>query len=130
MQSRGFIGVQAVVWGLIIFIAAFSAALAFVRAQSAAADRKRIADVTAIQSALKLFYDTNGFYPTGHGKDSPAGMDIYLDYWPDAPLRGCDIPYNYSVKAAGQDSTLSFCLDDPHQNLAAGNHILTSRGVQ
>lgn len=92
-------------------------------------------DVGQINQALQIFSNENGFYPYGLNVAMPVGMGDYLDRWPMAPVADGSCSqianeYLYSQKSNGTDFTLSFCLGQATNGLAAGPHALTSQGIQ
>ena len=120
---------------VIIVIAATTFLSAYVSARVAARDKKRRMDITQMTAALKLFFEENGFYPSGGGQSFPRGMNDYLDYWPTAPAAetGCteaQNAYNYSPKSAGADYLLTFCLGTSTGGLSAGAHAVTAKGIE
>jgi hypothetical protein len=125
---------QGIILLVIIAIFGMTILVALVNSQALANDRKRISDVVKIQAGLKVDFDVNGFYP-GVTNGQPKGVETYLDFWPTAPKAngGCtaqENSYTYSDRSYGEDYSLTFCLAKNYQNLAAGIHTATSKGIQ
>jgi len=107
---------------------------AFWNARAQAANEIRVADLTRIQEALKIYSDENGRYPSGSGV--PSGIEEYLDFWPTPPSfskgqcgKSNDV-YSYSQKSLGDDYSITFCLSQKTNGIPAGVHALNSRGLQ
>ena len=135
MHTRGFISIQL---SIFIFIAAALVAaslIAFGQAQALAHNQERISDIKQIQTALKIYFTDNGFYPPGNGLGGPSGMNNYLNFWPTPPqgIGSCSKTqniYSYAEKSSGTDYELSFCLGTAVNGLSAGIHTVTAAGIQ
>jgi prepilin-type N-terminal cleavage/methylation domain-containing protein len=126
-----------------------------VRAQ--ARDVERVSDTKQLQTALDLFYDSHGFYPSDRhpGSDglilgvgdatvlSDAGFSgsasgaVYLSPVPKNPIPfGADYLYR-SLNADGTDCdfddcpsyAILFALEGPVENVATGPHAMTPNGI-
>ncbi|MEO8065949.1 MAG: type II secretion system protein [Candidatus Doudnabacteria bacterium] len=134
-KTLGSITIELLISIVIICLLIFAAFIAFQSAGARARDLQRVADVTAIQSALKLYFTENGFYPKSSGAEMPAAMANYLSYWPVSPAADGSCTkdsnrYFYSQTGNADDYTLTFCLGRSAAGLTAGAHILTSKTIQ
>ncbi len=91
--SRGFTLVELLVVIAIIGVLATLLLLQLNTARQKARDARRIADTNQVRSAMELFYDDTGTYPTSTnlGTFTYSGKQVgdYLNKIPDDPLRGC-----------------------------------------
>ena len=98
-------------------------------------DSQRLADIKQIQTALKVFYTDNGFYPETSSFGEPKGITDYIKYWPIAPTPtdgSCDQSqnqYTYSPRASGESFEVQFCLGKSLGTFKAGQHILDPNGI-
>lgn len=127
------VNLQVLILILILTIMVIVVFFAYINAQSVAKDEKRIADVQQIQAALKMYLDENGFYPV-NSNGIPKDIETYLSFWPQAPTPSgnCsadDNTYKY-VQRPGMDYWVSFCLGKQYQNLSAGPHKASSKGIE
>lgn len=116
---------------VLIFIVALLSLVcltAFFSAQQQANDQKVLVDISQISTALKIYHDENGFYPSGETKS--AGIESYLSFWP-LPTNDCGNmkEYDYSQKNFGEDYNLTFCLKKSTERLTSGIHTLSAGGV-
>lgn len=133
LSEAGRVSIKLLIVSFLVFAGLLALLLAFFSARTQAANNNRVADVTQIQAALKIYFDENGFYPPGSG--TPTGFNEYLDFWPTPPKpagscgRGTDV-YSYSQRSLGSDYSLTFCLSSSASGLRPGIYTLTSRGLQ
>ena len=118
---------QRIILILIISTVVITLLLAYINAQTAANDQKRLADISQIRLALKVYFDQNGFYPSA-SNGIPKEIEKYLSFWPQAPKSNGNCTdegntYRYSLKP-GMDYTISFCLG------SSGFHSATSKGIE
>ena len=120
-KSRGFINIELLILIVVISLLGITILLAYISARSQARDEQRMADVNAIQSALKIYFIENGFYPSS-ANGQPAGITDYLDRWPTPPKGdSCTSDsYAYAPKVNASDYALTFCLVN-------GIHTLSSK---
>jgi len=125
--------IKIIILTAIISLGVLAVISALSSARHAAANQNRLADITQIHEALKIFYDQNGYYP--YGSPVPEGFGDYLDHWPTPPgpagacSRVADI-YAYSQKSLGSDYNVTFCLSAKTSGLSAGMHALSLKGIQ
>ncbi|HZJ41381.1 MAG TPA: beta-propeller domain-containing protein [Candidatus Saccharimonadales bacterium] len=103
-------------------------------------DKRRVADVKQIQTALELYYNDEGKYPdsisSGHGIFSTAG-NIYLAAVP-TPLLSIDSCSNFTsykyvqqkTVNGGTSYTLNYCLSSNTNGIPAGFQIATPSGIR
>jgi type II secretory pathway pseudopilin PulG len=135
MRRSGFISIELLIFIVIVGLLVLTILLALFFAQSSARDKQRMRDVIAMQTALRVYFTENGFYPPGMGTQMPENITGYLDRWPLAPAASgsCTASQNryvYSQKSSGLDYTLTFCLGQKTAGVSAGMHTLTSKGIQ
>lgn len=104
-------------------------------------DAIRVGAVKQMQTALEMFYDKAGRYPTelefASGTIAYIGSstsEVYLQNIPSNPSPrtdgGCpDSDYEYSVNAANSAYIISFCIGGEMTGIAQGINIATSQGV-
>jgi uncharacterized protein (TIGR02145 family)/prepilin-type N-terminal cleavage/methylation domain-containing protein len=117
----------------IIGILSTLAVVALQNARSKARDSKRIADVKQIQTALELYFNDNGSYPTSVTSTIATSGIVYIASVPTAPTPAdgsCSTTTNaYTYTSNGSTYTISFCLGSQTSNLPAGQKIATRDGV-
>jgi len=115
--------------------------LALNQARARARDAKRIADVKQIQTALELYYNSEGDYPetvdivTGDPiEDSSNNIYLAAVPAPPTPVDGSDCPgvqdkYTYTKEGTGQAGdayyTIEYCLGATINNVT-GNTLQTA----
>lgn len=148
-KQHGFTLIELLVVIAIIGILAAVVLVSLNSARSKSRDSRRIADVRQVQTALELFYNDNGRYPTettntATATDGAAGFtfNTYLSPWPVAPTPP-DNPsgsstcttlnniYDYTATGVAPTTyTVVFCLGGPVGNYAAGLHTASPTGIQ
>ncbi len=107
-------------------------ALGNLRAKSR--DAKRVADIKQISTALELYYDDQGYYPTiitpGNSLASPDSTKTYLAIIPNNPSprddNNCpDNNYSYNYSTETNKYALGFCLGNNVNDLKAGVNLAT-----
>lgn len=99
-DEKGFTLVELLVVIAIIGILATLLILQLGVARSRARDAKRIADVNQVRSALELYFDDNGSYPTTTAL-APLLSPRYLQNLPQDPLSGTCSGYSGAVGCYG-----------------------------
>ncbi|MEI7620626.1 MAG: FISUMP domain-containing protein, partial [Candidatus Falkowbacteria bacterium] len=103
---------------------------------------KRVGNAKQIQTALELFYNDNGRYPSLSEFSSGSiqtttseGLVTYMMSVPAAPVPAdgsCDNssnPYVYNVSSDGSTYTMSYCIGGRTGGLSSGPKCLTRDGV-
>lgn len=140
--KKAFTIIELLVVIAIIGILATISILALSNARAKARDAKRAGDVKQVQTALELFFNDNGRYPTaeewGSGQifsTSTGATSTYMQIIPSAPTPAdgdCNNTQNalyYQQTEGGASYTLSYCLGGNTGQLAAGLKCLTPGGV-
>ncbi|MCK9438680.1 MAG: FISUMP domain-containing protein [Patescibacteria group bacterium] len=138
-NRKAFTLIELLVVIAIIGILATLAVVALQQARSRARDSKRVADVKQTQTALELFFNEQGRYPTVEEWNSgtlitSSGEMLMIDI-PSAPYPAdgvCDASQNdfyYQVSEDYSTYTLSFCLGNDISNLEEGLKCATPGGI-
>jgi prepilin-type N-terminal cleavage/methylation domain-containing protein len=130
-----------VVIAIIALLATFSViALGSARAKSR--DAKRLADIKNTQTALDLYYNEYGVYPTGvegmdqtstsyclsdQGIATTCGEVIYAGSLPTDPINGLN--YSYVPISSQFSYTVIFTLDSGTGGYEAGDYTATPNGI-
>jgi len=121
----------------IIGLLASISVIALQSARAKARDAKRIADVKQVTTALELFFNDVGRYPTSTdfvGGALVHGTTTYMSvipFAPNPPDGTCDSDTNqfsYTQTEAGASYTVSFCTGGPVAALPAGTLCATPGG--
>jgi len=137
-KQKAFTLVELLVVIAIIGLLATLSIIALNSARSKSRDAKRVADVKQISTALELFFNDAGRYPTdlewASGSLEYNGQ-TYLSIIPSAPTPAdgsCDGTTNsfvYTQDNSGESYTITFCTGGPTGSLAAGELCATPGGV-
>lgn len=128
----------------IIGLLATLSVLALNNARAKSRDAKRLADVKQLQTALELYFNSVGHYPTteefASGKiesySPTVGTTTYIVEIPSAPTppdgicSTSDNTYIYTPNAEGSDYNLTFCVAKSSSNLPDGKLIAFSGGIK
>jgi len=142
---------------IVIAIVGILAAVVLVNLNSArnrSRDTKRVADARQVLTALELYFQDNGGYPTPDiasltGPDLNSGnpaWSTFLVNWPVAPIPA-DNPtgfatctstgagtgtnqYTYTQISSGADFNMTFCIGSQVGNYAPGMHTVSASGIQ
>lgn len=123
--SRGFTLVELLVVIAIIGILATLLLLQLNVARQKARDTKRVADVTQLRTAIELYYDDNGSYPTS-AEYTAASLGKYLansTALPKDPTLGTDYGYAYDGSSKPNKYQIWAQLENP------GNQDSATAGV-
>ncbi|HPT08495.1 MAG TPA: FISUMP domain-containing protein [bacterium] len=111
----------------IIGIISTLAVVSLTNARQSARDAKRIADIKQIQTALELYYQDNGEYPSSITDSIATSGNIYMQSFPIAPTPAdgdcsdSNNTYTYTVSGTENSSySLTFCLGSQTNDLSAG----------
>ncbi len=130
-NEKGFTLIELLVVIAIIGLLASVVLLALGSARAKARDAKRVADARQVSSALELYYNDNGGYPTV----TSALVSTYIGQWPTYPTPvtdgGCGAAATYSYTSLGAATySLTFCLGNTTGGLGAGTHTASQAGLQ
>ncbi len=137
-KSNGFTLIELLVVIAIIGVLSTLAIVALGNLRTKSRDAKRVADIKQISTALELYYDDQGYYPTiitpGEALISPSGETTYLAQIPSNPTprndSGCNNnDYSYSYSTETSKYALGFCLSTDINNLKSGVNLATPEGL-
>lgn len=111
-------------------------------ARGRARDVRRVADIKQVQTALELFFNDQGRYPTEtewntgmlFSTSSDGITNTYMQIIPVAPTTAdgnCTSTntYVYTAISGGDSYTISFCIGGVISQLSAGNKCATPAGI-
>ncbi|PKM91298.1 hypothetical protein CVU82_01720 [Candidatus Falkowbacteria bacterium HGW-Falkowbacteria-1] len=138
---HGFTLIELLVVIAIIGILATLAVVALQQARSRARDSKRVADIKQAQTALELFYNENGRYPTTEEWESGSIVssstgEVFMYNIPVAPTpadgdcSGPENDYTYIPNIDNSDYDLNFCVGNSPSGLPDGNLVAFSGGIK
>jgi general secretion pathway protein G len=140
-NKKAFTLIELLVVIAIIGILATISVIALNNARAKARDAKRVADVKQIQTALELFFNDKGRYPTTAEfasfdsifSTSTNGTTTYMNVIPTAPTPAdgaCSNSENsfYYSSADGGSYTISYCLGNTTGSLITGPKCATPGG--
>lgn len=140
MNKRAFTLVELLIVIAIIGLLATLSVIALQSARAKARDAKRVADVRQISTALEMFLNDYGRYPTDQewalgSLTSPDGSATYLSTIPSAPNPPdgtCDSgtnQFSYTQDNNGESYTITFCTGANIAALSAGNLCANPGGI-
>ncbi|HNV13004.1 MAG TPA: prepilin-type N-terminal cleavage/methylation domain-containing protein [bacterium] len=139
-RKRAFTLIELLVVIAIIGILATLAVVALQQARSRARDSKRMADMKQVQTALELFFNENGRYPTtdewssGTIISSSSG-ETFMYSIPSAPSPAdgdcleASNTYVYTPQNNGASYTIDFCTGKQVSDLPEGAKQMTPGGI-
>jgi len=142
LNKKAFTLIELLVVIAIIGILTTIAVVALNNARSKARDVKRTADIKQTQTALEMFFNDQGRYPTSTEWNSGSlfstssyGTTTYLSAIPTAPTPadgGCNNGYNtfaYSASPDGSSYTLGYCVGGNVGSLGVGQKCASPLGL-
>ena len=142
-HRRAFTLIELLVVIAIIGLLATLSVLALQNARINSRDAKRLADVKQLRSALELYYNDAGRYPTtlefNSGKiqyySTSTGTTTYMTQIPLAPTPNdgaCSVmenTYAYVPNADNSSYTMNFCIAKQNGDLSGGKLIAWAGGI-
>lgn len=142
-NKEGFTLIELLVVIAIIGLLSTLSILALNTARARARDTKRVADVKQIQTALEMYYNEFGQYPTSSaivvGASIGTGTNVYLKAIPKPPTPTdsdvCSVAplvYTYasSFAVGGGTYTLQYCLGAAVADIPAGLNTASQSGMK
>ncbi|MFA4942362.1 MAG: FISUMP domain-containing protein [Patescibacteria group bacterium] len=140
--KKAFTLIELLVVIAIIGILATVSIIALSNARSKSRDAKRVGNMKQVQTALELFFNDNGRYPTegewAQGSLFSTTSDAtttYLQVIPTAPIPAdgdCSENENalaYTQVESGASYSISFCIGNTTGSIIPGNKTLTPAGI-
>ena len=131
--QKAFTLIELLVVIAIIAIIATITVVALQNSRASARDAKRLADVKQMQTALELYFNDNGSYPTSVTSTIASGSNIYMTTLPIAPTPidgSCTTTTNaYTYSSNGSTYSITFCLGGRTSGLSSGDKIATRDGI-
>ena len=131
--KKAFTLIELLVVIAIIAILATLAVVALQNSRASARDAKRLADVKQMQTALELYFNDNGSYPTSVTSTIATSGIVYMATipTPPTPVDGdCTAENNsYTYSSDGSTYSITFCLGKQISGLSSGEKVLTRDGV-
>jgi len=137
-KTTGFTLIELLVVIVIITILATMATVMLSNARAKARDAKRISDIRQLSTALEMYYNDQGYYPTyitaNTSLKSPDNLTTYLSLIPINPTSAdgnCPVntDYAYQTQSNNTSYTITFCLGNSSGAVSAGTNRMTPGGV-
>lgn len=134
-EQKGFTLIELLVVIAIIGLLASVVLLSLNSARAKSRDAKRLADVRQVASAMELYFNDSGAYPSTKSDLVPN----YIGVWPAYPAPFTDgsctatiFPNQnaYEFTRTATSYNLTFCLGGQTGGYGAGVHSLTQSGIQ
>ena len=136
MNKKGFTLIELLVVVAIIGLLATLSIVALNNARARARDARRVADVKQIQTALELYYNDLGSYPTTNvvTAGTIASGTVYMSKVPLTPKpvdgANCSTWTEYVYSGSATTYTLTYCLGNNTGSLLAGLATATPAGIK
>ncbi|MFA4943035.1 MAG: FISUMP domain-containing protein [Patescibacteria group bacterium] len=141
-SKRAFTLIELLVVIAIIGVLATVSIIALSNARSKSRDAKRVGNMKQVQTALELFFNDNGRYPTEEEwalgslfSTTSSATTTYLQVIPTSPIPAdgnCSENENTSVYTqteSGASYSVAFCIGNTTGAIAPGNKTLTPAGI-
>ena len=141
-NKKGFTLIELLVVVAIIGLLATLSIVALNNARARARDARRVADVKQIQTALELYYNDNGTYPTLPASPttiatgSGASSTYYMNIVPTAPkpfdgdCTDAQNTYTYATQLSNRSYTIAYCLGSDTGGIGKGVRTATPAGIR
>jgi len=137
-KQKGFTLIELLVVIAIIGLLSTLAVVALNNARQKSRDARRISDIKQIQTALELYYNDAGGYPTAltPGSSLAYSGTTYMNIVPSNPTPrtdgspACpDSNYVYTQDTPGTTYEITYCLGGATGGLDAGTKVATPSGI-
>lgn len=141
-KKKGFTLIELLVVVAIIGLLATLSIVALNNARARARDAKRVADIKQIQTALELYYNDLGTYPSAASSNSAISgtfnntTTVYMNVFPTAPTPAdgtCSTAqntYTYLGTDSNRSYTLTYCIGSPTGGIPALVNTSTPAGIR
>lgn len=133
-KHKGFTLIELLVVIAIIGLLSTLAVVSLNNARQKSRDAKRVADIKQVQTALELYFNDHGGYPTAVTQAgtitgaATAGTVVYMAVVPSNPSPNGST-YTYANTSSGASYTLTYTLEAATGGLASGGHTATPAGL-
>lgn len=135
-KQKGFTLIELLVVIAIIGLLSTLAVVALNNARAKSRDARRISDIKQIQTALELYYNDAGEYPSSINAPISYSGTAYMATTPTNPTPVNDGPclagqsYAYTQDGSGASYHLTYCLGGVTGGVSKGIHNATPSGIQ
>lgn len=142
INRKGFTLIELLVVIAIIGILSTLAIVALGNARARSRDAKRVSDIRQVTSALELFYNDHGQYPTfvtqGNSLSGYSNGVTYMAQIPsnpspyndgNCPATGTTTRYAYTQTSSGASYVLTYCIGSDAGQLTGGTRTATPVGL-
>ncbi len=124
--NKGFTLIELLVVIAIIGLLATVVMTSLNSARKKGRDARRVEDINQIKTALELYYDSNGSYPSTASGTAALVSSKFMSTVPTDPQ---GTAYGYTADAAGTDYVLSTTLEENNHKALSSDVDGTSLGV-